>query len=362
MPIKTLSDGSAWARIHWLDVSNNATYYTDANQVMKCLDQTNRYSRMGMVDQYQGKKFTITNLMPAVNTNNYSGGTSSSTYKKYGINSLQVTGTASSSEVYLTTKAGITYTPGHTYYARVEILQSTKLGSSDFYWKVAEPYIYAGKTISAVNTWTMISNTRTAATVIGRNGADWTAGSYTARLDFNNGKTAGDMWFTGMMLIDLTATFGSANEPTTAWCDKNIPYFTGTKTLEINDDSIGWYEFMLTYPRLSSTLHNRWKQTSSPNATTATDYTPITTAWSTHAGGIRKSSTTDSIYNCDNAGTTTWFAPIGQIKAWSDGIPGADGTAQKETELWIRVDTLPQWANLSLFNNKYMSTTYIQEI
>jgi hypothetical protein len=118
------------------------------------------------------------------------------------------------------------------------------------------------------------------------------------------------MWFDGMMLIDLTATFGAGKEPTAAWCDENIPYFVGTKTIEINDNNVGWYEFMLTYPRLSSTGYNRWKQTSSPSASASVNYTPISISWADHAGGIRKG-TGDAIYNCDSVGTTTWYAAIG---------------------------------------------------
>lgn len=43
-------------------------------------------------------------------------------------------------------------------------------------------------------------------------------------------------WFfsDGLMLIDLTETFGAGNEPTKEWCDQNIPYFTGTISLKLN--------------------------------------------------------------------------------------------------------------------------------
>ena len=38
-------------------------------------------------------------------------------------------------------------------------------------------------------------------------------------------------YFATINVIDLTATFGSGNEPTEAWCLANIPYFDGTKSL-----------------------------------------------------------------------------------------------------------------------------------
>lgn len=366
MPTKVLSDGSAWARINWLNLANDKTVFTGDSEVAKCINATNRYSRMGQVDNFIGKKFTITNLMPAVNTTNYSGGTSSSTFKKYGANSLQVTGTTDTSEVFLYTASTLPYTPGHTYYARAEIIQSTKVGSSDFYWKVAEPYVYGGKAVSAVNTWTMISNVRTAATVIDRNGSDWASGNYQARLDFNNSKTAGNMWFTGMMLIDLTESFGEGFEPTASWCDANIPYFVGSRTIEIDDDSVGFYEFMLTYPLLSTTLYNRWRQNISPNSTyvtstSGTGYKAITTAWTSYAAPITKSASNgSSVYSCNITGN--WWAPVGQKTLFNSGIPAANGSTQMETELWIRIDTLPKAKQLSLFDNKYIQTSQIYEI
>lgn len=86
-------------------------------------------------------------------------------------------------------------------------------------------------------------------------------------------------------------------------------------------------------------LYNRWIQTSSPNASSVTGFKPITTAWAAHNSGIRKNGSA-SVYNCDSG--DTWYAPIGQLTAWSDTqyIPAADGSSQTETELWVRTDRL----------------------
>ena len=43
-----------------------------------------------------------------------------------------------------------------------------------------------------------------------------------------NNKLDVDSYFDGVILVDLTETFGAGNEPTKEWCDKNIPYFDGT--------------------------------------------------------------------------------------------------------------------------------------
>jgi hypothetical protein len=161
MKTKTLSDGSAWARIHWLDVSKIPTFFTTA-EVNECI-ASNRYSQMQHVDKFVGKKFTITNLMPEVAAANYTGATASTTYRKYSAVSLQVTGTADKSEVTFQTKAALPYVKGHIYYGRAEIYQTTKQGGCDLYWKIAEPRIIPGKAVSAASTWTRVSAIRTPA-------------------------------------------------------------------------------------------------------------------------------------------------------------------------------------------------------
>ena len=161
MQTKTLSDGSAWARINWLDVTNTKSWFQDANEVQFCINQTNRYSRMGLVDQF--------------------------------------------------------------------------------------------------------------------------------------------------------------------------------KSLD------GYYEFMLTYPSLSSSLYNRWKQTSSPNSVTVTGFTKISMSWDTkYAGGLR---ICDTFYKCDP--NETWFAPIGQQYGWVPNknlwIPSVTEESVTSTELWVRIDNV--WYN-----------------
>lgn len=173
MKIKTLSDGSAWARIHWLDVTTDKTWFANASEVAKCTDKTNRYSRMGIVDLFKTSK--------------------------------------------------------------------------------------------------------------------------------------------------------------------------------------GVYEFMLTYPSLSSTLYNRWSQTSSPNATAVTGFTAITTAWSTHNAGIRWATNGNAIYNCDTG--STWFT-----STWTSTqfIPAADGTSQTSTELWVRIDNLSRQTLLRIYDDSITSKDFIE--
>lgn len=162
--------------------------------------------------------------------------------------------------------------------------------------------------------------------------------------------------------IDVTGVnswFASAAEVDE--CIDKSNRFSRMGSVEKFIGSDGYYEFMLTYPRLSKTSFNRWKQTSSPKASTVTGFTSITTAWSAHNGGIRKHGSS-CLYNCDTG--STWFAPIGQYGKWTETqyIPAADGSSQTETELWVRIDTLPSLNKISMFDNKFIQAFDIHEI
>lgn len=177
---------------------------------------------------YIGYESTLfVNMLPSIDgITGFSGsGISASTaHTKYAANSLLMTGTTSTTEIAAQSSASYTLDPTHLYYARVEIYQETVQGSSDFYWVIAEPNFFNGKTVSAANTWTLISAIN--------NRSSFTAGDYPFRLDYNNNSVAGKMWFDGVMLIDLTAACGAGNEPSVEWCDANIPYFVGSAFIE----------------------------------------------------------------------------------------------------------------------------------
>jgi hypothetical protein len=129
-------------------------------------------------------------------------------------------------------------------------------------------------------------------------------------------------------------------------------------------DKDGYYEFMLTYPRLSTTLYNRWKQTNSPNvaANAGTGYVAITTAWSTHANPLTKCASSGSAVYCTNI-TDNWWSPIGQLVLYnSTGIPAANGSTETEVELWVRIDNLPKLTKTSFVDDKYLQAANIYEI
>lgn len=138
-----------------------------------------------------------------------------------GGSSIKLTGTTSTPEVVTNTAASIALIPSHIYYARVYGYQTTKAGGSvGFYWPIAEPNFQEGISLKDAGSWQMYS---------GRNNrTSFSSGNYQFRLDYNNNYIAGTMYFSAPMLIDLTAAFGSGNEPTKEWMDSNIPYFVGS--------------------------------------------------------------------------------------------------------------------------------------
>lgn len=137
MAYKTLEDGSAWARIYNIDFAAKKEAFANTAEVAKCEDKTNRFSLMGLVENFAGKKVTMTNMVPrpvSGNTGFNANAVANTTYLKYpGGVSLKLTGTTSANEITAQSTVNAHYISGHTYYARAEILQETVQGGADFY-------------------------------------------------------------------------------------------------------------------------------------------------------------------------------------------------------------------------------------
>lgn len=148
----------------------------------------------------------------------------SSKHVKYGDLALLITGDEGDNEKYGVSTTKYPLDPTHIYYACVEVYSETGQGSIDFFFPNASPSFFGGKKVYA-NKWTKW------AIVAGR--SSFTAGNYPYRLDYNNGGVAGEAWFDGSMLIDLTDAFGSGNEPDLTWCNEHISFFEGSLTLNL---------------------------------------------------------------------------------------------------------------------------------
>lgn len=149
-------------------------------------------------------------------------GVSYSTERAYaGTRSLKMVGASGSAETTCNTAADVQLNNAHFYYAAVFGWQDTKTNGArvGFYWPIAEPSFNDNIPVREAGQWVRYSATN--------NRSGFANGGYPFRLDWNNGGTEGTIYYDGAMLIDLTAEFGSGNEPTKEWCDKHI-YFTAS--------------------------------------------------------------------------------------------------------------------------------------
>lgn len=110
----------------------------------------------------------------------------------------------------------------HLYYFRMysyytDPALKTGGASVGVYWPIAEPSFRDGFPLGPANTWTMHS--------ILKSQPSFTTGSYQFRIDFNNQKIEGDMYFSSILMFDVTEFFGAGNEPDQAWLDKFLPDF-----------------------------------------------------------------------------------------------------------------------------------------
>lgn len=113
--------------------------------------------------------------------------------------------------------------------------------------------------------------------------------------------------------------------------------------------------------RDSLPLYNRWIQntwTTDVNQGDNISYQMITTAWPDHSGPIKPANSGDTKYDCDNKATGNWYAPIGQYRAWSGGIPAADSNPRKKTELWVRIDRMPNTFQYKVYDNSFVASSF----
>lgn len=174
-------------------------------------------------------QYTLTNLIPTqVGEGTWSAGSLSTTHTLYSSKSLQLTSSTSAEIVSTYQTATIPQVQNHIYYGRIyEYHEAANLNGKGWqiYWPIAEPH-FNSTPFGTEGKWNMLSarNIRNS----------WASGNQSLRVDFDNGGTVGTVWYDGLMLIDLTATFGSGKEPSKEWCDNNIPFFIGSKTMNLS--------------------------------------------------------------------------------------------------------------------------------
>lgn len=138
--------------------------------------------------------------------------------------------------------------------------------------------------------------------------------------------------------------------------------------------SDGYYEYMLTYPKISTTKYNRWKQTMNPFNVTSTianqtaaymGYSAIHLDWTTEWGyGLRLRGLGVTYMDC-NAGRNVWYGAIGQMVRWTaddtSAIPAVTSSSTTETELWARVDNLPNETKVQIYQKSISAKEFIEK-
>ena len=108
------------------------------------------------------------------------------------------------------------------------------------YWPIAEPLVGIAKVDKTkLNQWQRLSwrNVR----------SNWNDNQTAQfRFDFEGMASNTIAYIDDAMLIDLTAAFGAGNEPTQEWCDTNIEYFSGNKTIQY--EAPNKYDLTVTTP------------------------------------------------------------------------------------------------------------------
>lgn len=143
---------------------------------------------------------------------------------RYGSYACRIDGNTGSPEMCIYHSGGAPMVQGHVYYGRWEVYHEGAQGSMGMYFPEAEPAFFEGHSLGSAGQWNLVS---------GRNvRSNWSSGTQTVRIDYNNGNAATSVWIDGAVLVDLTAAFGAGSEPDKAWCDANIPFFEGTTQVD----------------------------------------------------------------------------------------------------------------------------------
>lgn len=397
MKVKTLSDKSAWARIHWLDVTTLNEYYASNDEVAFC-NKPNRFSRMGLVDHFRGHnlpkdytqlEYIESNGTQYINTGYYW----TSEAVKIEMDAI-ITNNSSSQSLFGNEEK---YSGGDRYFCIIphgsngtfNIYTGTSGGLGNVALGLNTRVLMECETTAAknltvkVNGESKLSKTY-AGTVMSYANTSATDASKGLIYIFSNHNSASGaapiqnvggmklysfkMWDNGNLVRDFVpcknksgqiGLYDRANE--VFYLSPNGTAFIAGPAAADNNSSEGIFEFMLTHPKISATGYNRWTQTSSPNDSTVTGFHSLHCSWDKAHGGIRKHGGS-CIYDCDTG--SSWYAPIGQTAQWTTGkyIPAADESSTTETELWVRIDTLSNLNKISMLENKYLQAFEIKEL
>ena len=397
MKVKTLTDGSAWARIHWLDVTTTNTYFAGKDEVDFC-NQPNRFSRMGLVDHFKGhnlpKDYTPLEYIESTGTQYINTGYYwTSEVVKIEMDAL-ITSNSGNQSLFGNEEK---YSGGDRYFCIIPhgnngnfsmyagssgSLGNVSLGVNTRFKmdctttaaKNLTVKVNGSQVLSKTYAGTMMSYANTSSTDTANKGriyifANHNSNSGAAPIQNVGGMKlySFKMWDNGNLVRDFIPCKNKNGQIGLYDNANGVFYLSPNGTafvagpISANDSGEENFEFMLTHPKISASGYNRWTQTSSPNDTTVKGFHSIHCSWDKAHGGIRKHGGS-CIYDCDTG--DTWYAPIGQTAQWTTGkyIPAADESSTTEIELWVRIDKLPNINKISMLDEKYVQAFEIKEI
>ena len=311
------------------NMSNQSFRYDKAQNLTTTGFSRSGYTFTGWNTLANGSKssVTLTNIAPSYSEND-------STHAKYGTSSLKLTGTTSTPEVTYGI-GNVSLDSTHKYYIRYEHYQETASGSFGLYWPIAEPSFVEGQSAGTAGKWNVCSavNTR----------SNWSSGSHSMRVDYNNGYVAGSAWIDGLVVVDLTAAFGAGNEPNAAWCDVNIPYFTGTTTIKTAFTDQESVKNLTTAVGGTVTMYAQWKQNSYRVDYDGNGATSGSTASSTHYPDVAKNLTANGFSRSGYKFTGWRILPDGYTLleyAQSSGSQWIDTGVSIGANTWVDADLM----------------------
>lgn len=230
------------------DANSKGSYnYTDLNRVTEAMEYINNqltgygyqtgYQKIEVPHDEDTASYSLTNIIPnssfeqSANWSNvvydtaefYQGSRSS----KLGPGTVVTTSTQVTTPII-----------GHKYYGRSYIKSQGDIQPQDCRFEL---YAGDGAGLNFVFAWNQ------------GNFPDWTMQSSIVTVNAVNGASyiirnfvvsaINPCWTDCLMIVDLTAAFGTGNEPDKAWCDANLPYFSGQYTYTPPlKDPYTWYE------------------------------------------------------------------------------------------------------------------------
>lgn len=209
--------------------SKGAYNASDLNRVTACMEylygvfQGLGYAVPGYIAVSPTRSVQLTNIInnPSFETSDaWTGVVYDTTKALYGTRSSVFNGTT------INQQNTITPVIGHKYYGRTSFTSSGEINAPDNRFELFAGdgpglnWVFA-RYIGNYPNWATLSSIQTIDSL--------SASSYIIRSFVVQAQST--VWTDGLMVIDLTESFGPGKEPGQSWCDTNIPFFSGSTTL-----------------------------------------------------------------------------------------------------------------------------------